>query len=186
MKSSRMYPSCIYHTFNRGNQKQSIFFERENYLFFLRRLGQCVHKYGSLVLCYCLMPNHYHICFKEVVENGISNALSSLQTSYAKAINKRYNRTGHLWEDTFKAVAVESEESLLHLSRYIHLNPVKAGLAAKAEEWEFSSYRDIIGLRNGSLPQKQHILSSFDSPAGYRQFVEEYQDEMKIGRLLLD
>ena len=182
----KIYPGNIYHILNRGNEKQDIFFERENFLFFMRRLRYYVQKFNVLVICYCLMPNHFHLCLKETVKRGISRAMLGLQTSYAKAINKRRGRTGHLWQDTFKYIHIDKDEYLLHLTRYIHLNPVKAGLAKKAEDWEFSSYREYIGLRQGTLPQMDIIGSYFSTAEEYRTFVEEYQEEMMGEKYLLE
>jgi putative transposase len=184
MKTEKIYPGYFYHILNRGNEKQDIFYEAENYLFFLRRLRRYVNKFEVTVVCYCLMP--FHICFKENVEKGISNVMLGLQTSYAKAINKRFKRTGHLWQDTFKHILVDRDEYLLHLSRYIHLNPVKAGIVNKAEDWEFSSYRDFIGMRNGTLPQMDIILSYFNGSTDYKEFVENYQEETLIEQYLLE
>ena len=84
MKNEGIYPGNIYHVLNRGNEQQDIFFDRENYMFFLRRLRKYVHKFEGVVMCYCLMPNHFHICIKENAEKGISNIMLALQTSYAK------------------------------------------------------------------------------------------------------
>jgi len=150
-----------YHILNRGNNKQRIFFVRENYLFFLRRLKAGLQKYGTELICYCLMPNHFHLILKEVIERGISNLMLALQTSYAKAINKRYDRAGHLFQGTFKSIHIDRNEYLLHLSRYIHINPVEAGLLQRPEDWEFSSFRDYIGLRSGTLTKAEIILSQF-------------------------
>lgn len=86
--------------------------------------------------------------------------MMKLSVSYTKAINKRYGRVGSLFQGPFRAVHVDRNEYLLHLSRYIHLNPVTAGLVPQPEEWEFSSYREYIGLRNGTLPEPKIVLSS--------------------------
>ena len=145
----KFVPENYYHVFNRGNEKQTIFFERENFLFFLRRLKNALQKQSTELICYCLMPNHFHLVLKEIIENGISSVMLSLQTSYAKAINKRYNRVGHLFQGPFKHIHIDRDEYLLHLSRYIHINPVEAGLVSKPEAWEFSSFRDYIALRKG-------------------------------------
>ncbi len=104
----------------------------------------------------------------------------SLQTSYAKAINKRYNRVGHLFQGPFKNILVDKNEYLLHLSRYIHINPVIAGLVPNPEDWEFSSFRDYVGLRDGTLPQPEIILSQFSDKGTYWQFVKDYKDESII------
>ena len=104
----------------------------------------------------------------------------SLQTSYAKAINRRYDRVGHLFQGPFKNILVDKNEYLLHLSRYIHINPVIAGLVPNPEDWEFSSFRDYVGLRDGTLPQPETILSQFSDKGTYWQFVKDYKDDSNI------
>ena len=108
--------------------------------------------------------------------------------SYTKAINKRYRRAGSLFQGPFQAVHVDQDAYLMHLSRYIHLNPVQAGLVQRPEDWEYSSYRDYIGLRQGTLPQPDIVLAQFPSVAAYREFVESYveSDKKIIASLALD
>ena len=93
--------------------------------------------------------------------------------AYTNAFNKRYGRIGALFQGRCKARYVGKNEYLLHLSRYIHLNPVTAGLVKKAENWEFSSYRDYLGLRTGSILNPKIVLDQFHFPEEYRDFVEE-------------
>lgn len=112
---------------------------------------------------------------QKAAPKGISDLMLSLQTSYAKAINKRYDRVGHLFQGPFKNILVDKNEYLLHLSRYIYMNPVPAGLAPNPEDWEFSSFRDYVGLRTGTLPQPEIILSQFLDKGSYWQFVKDYQ-----------
>jgi hypothetical protein len=108
--------------------------------------------------------------------------------SYTKAINKHYNRVGSPFQGKFKRKLIDTNAYLLHLSRYIHLNPVEAGLVSCAENWEYSSYREYLGLRNGVLPKGEIVLSQFDNRQAYRKFVEDYRDEDRkaIEHLLLD
>ena len=175
-----------YHIYNRGNKKESIFLGRDNYLFFLRRLQQGIQKRDITVLAYCLMPNHFHLILKESSGHSISELMLSLQTSYSKAINKRTHRVGHLFQGTFKDKCIGKTEYLVHLSRYIHLNPTLAGLVDLPEDWEFSSYRDYIRLRQGTLVEKETILSEFDDAESYRKFVMDYQDALNIQDLILE
>ncbi len=95
---------------------------------------------------------------------------------------------GPLFQGPFKAILVDRDEYLLHLSRYIHCNPVNAGLVNRAEDWAYSSYRDYIGMRNGTLPQPAIVLSQFDSRIAYRKFVEAYTEDSTtiIEHLMLD
>ncbi len=180
-----------YHIYNRGNNRQNIFFEHENYLFFLQRVRKYLLPSGIVVAAHCLMPTHYHLMVgikqtSEVLE--VSTGMMRLSVSYTKAINKRYQRSGVLFQGPFQAVHVDRNEYLLHLSRYIHLNPVTAGLVERPEDWEFSSYCDYIGLRNGTLPEPEIVLSQFPTRSAYQEFVVSYSkgDEERIAHLLLD
>ncbi len=127
-----------YHVYNRGNDRQPIFFERDNQRFFLRQLRTYVVDHAD-VLAYCLMPNHYHLLVR-LTSDGYSSAMHRFGVSYVKAINRRHERVGALFQGRFRAIHVDREEYLVHLSRYIHLNPVVADLVDRPEHWEFSSW----------------------------------------------
>jgi putative transposase len=184
-----------YHLYNRGNNRGPIFFERESYLFFLRRVRRYLLPVLD-VLAYCLMPTHYHFLAHiksqthqttEVAQTGLeglqqefsptSRAMMRFSVSYTKAINNRYDRVGSLFQGAFQAKWIDSVTYLTHLSRYIHLNPVLAGYGAAPEEWEFSSYPEYIGLREGTLPKPESVLAHFPSKEAYRQFIESYASD---------
>jgi putative transposase len=180
-----------YHIYNRGNNGQRVFLEPENYLFFLRRLRRYLrgevqtpetgHPPGSTevlpvgvtLVAYCLLPNHFHLLVR-AHDDELSRRMQRFSISYTKAINERFQRTGALFEGQFQAISVAQDKYLLHLSRYVHLNPARAGLVKRAEDWEFSSYRDYLGLRRGTLPQPDVVLAQFPTPDAYRGFVESY------------
>ena len=110
-----------------------------------------------------------------------------LSVSHTKAINKRYGRVGALFQGAFQAKRVDSDIYLARLSRYIHLNPVLAGYGSSPEEWEFSSYPEYVGLRDGSLPSPDIVLAQFPSREAYQGFVEDYAAEQEqIASLLSD
>jgi putative transposase len=156
----KFLPGHYYHLYNRGNNHQLIFFERENYLYFLRQLRHRLTSDSLDVIAYCLMPNHYHllVCLKT---EDLPGLMQPFVLAYTKAINKRYGRVGSLFQGRYQAIHVDSKAYLLNLSRYIHLNPVKAELVDKPEEWEFSSYPEYTGLRKGTLPKLNVLQSSW-------------------------
>ena len=154
----------IYHVYNRGNNKQPIFYNDENYLYFLRGVQKNISPCCD-ILCWCLMPNHFHFLIyanaHSVVEinddsfrrQQFSQAVKQLLSSYTKAINKQQGFTGSLFQQKTKAICVENKtqfygETAFH---YIHQNPMKAGLVNKMEEWSYSSFKDYVGLRSGKL-----------------------------------
>jgi len=163
-------PGHYYHLYNRGNDRQTIFFERENYLHFLRLIRRYLIEQTLDVVAYCLMPNHYHLLV-QCKTNAVSGAMMRLSVAYTKAMNRRYNRVGVVFQGQFQAIAVDSEEYLYHLTRYIHLNPVKAGMVAHPKDWEFSSYLDYAGLRLGTLPKLEVIRQQLTSEAAYQMFL---------------
>ena len=169
----------FYHIYNRGNNRQNIFFERDNYLHFLHLMREYLAGNGVDILAYCLMPNHYHFLVHLQDEN-LSGAMHRLSVAYTKGINKRFNRSGSLFQGRFQSIHVNDPDYLIHLSRYIHLNPVKAGFVEQAEEWEFSSYSEYAGLRSGTLPKMEHLKLQFQSELG------ELSMDDNLQRLLLD
>ena len=180
------FANGYYHIFNRGNNRQPIFYERENFCYFLRQIRKYFTPDKVEIIAYCLMPNHFHllVCLKS---DNFATLVQPFALSYAKAINKRFNRTGSLFEGPFKSILVDKNEYLLHLSRYIHVNPVIAGLVQHAADWEFSSFREYVGLRNDPLIRHDIVMHQFVAET-YQQFVDEYQPvhSKQISHLLLD
>ena len=166
----KLLPNRIYHVYNRGNQRQTIFFNAENYLFFLKKVRKYWLPYCD-ILCYCLMPNHFHFLIKTnettvqpfqpaaspglICWTNFSWATQQLLTHYTRAIQKQEHFTGSLFTQNTKAKQVSSEWSwedyTLWCFRYILQNPVKAKLVKHTGEWAFSAYLDFAGLRNGTL-----------------------------------
>lgn len=109
-----------------------------------------------------------------------------MMISYSKAVNKDMHRVGPIFQDSFKAKRITTTEQLVHLSRYIHLNPVRAGLVTTPEEWQYSSYQDYIGLREGTMPKMEYVLSDFTDRQEYIGYVETWQDEGKIQEVLFN
>ena len=163
MRKETILPEHYYHIYNRGVNQEPVFFSRANYVFFLQRLRGYFTDAAAHIIAYCLMPNHYHLLVLVKVVDFGHEVMQPFGVSYTKAINKQEARVGPLFQGPFKYRLVQREGYLLHLSRYIHLNPVAAGLVKYPADWEFSSYREYVGLRPGTLPKPEPVLSYFEA-----------------------
>lgn len=132
------------------------------------------------IVCYCLMPNHFHFIVQQNEEGGVSEFISKLTNSYTKYINIKYNRTGHLFQGQFKAVHIETNEQFIHVSRYIHLNPLVGYITTDLTKYPWSSYLEYIGLLNTNICSKDIILGQFESREAYKQFVQDQKDYGKM------
>ncbi len=163
-----------YHIYNRGRNGEAIVFEERNYLFLLQQVKQRTTLMRITVIAYCLMPNHYHFLFRQEGDTSISVLMQRIFNSYTKAINTAYRRSGPLFDGPFKALPVTEETYLLHLCRYIHRNPLEAGLVTHPSQWPYSNYLEWVGLRSGSLVDRKLVQAYFPTPKDYEQFVIEY------------
>lgn len=139
-------------------------------------------------VAYSLMPTHIHLVVVQLKEGGVSSFMKRILGSYTHYFNLKIKRRGPLWESRFKNVLVDTDEQLLHLTRYIHLNPTTAGLTNKPHDWEFSSYREYLGETRDKICDFSGLLAI--ESQSYRNFVEEridYQRQLaKIKKLILD
>jgi len=142
------------------------------------------------IIAYCLMPTHVHLVLKQLEENGISIFMGNILNSYSRYFNTKHKRKGPLWEGRFKNVLVDNDEQLLHLTRYIHLNPATAYLVDKPEDWTMSSYKEYLleANKDNRICEYDDILD-INTPS-YKTFVEDrvsYQRELvSIKKLLLE
>jgi len=191
-----MIPNHFYHIYNRGNNKQKIFFSRENYLYFLRKVK--THFIEHLeIIAYCLMPNHFHFLVyskESIVVESFSNDLKIMLRSYTRAINKQQNKTGSLFAQNTKVKPLAYDENCQRNKinsdnadlyaficfHYIHQNPLKAGLVKKMEDWEMGSYRDYSGFRNGNLCNKHLANELIGIPMVPNEFIEESRNVMLL------
>lgn len=187
----------IYHVLNRGVEERTTFEDKRDYRRFIdsfvyyqksnpparfsfqKRVKKEKSKKDNLVeiLCYCLMPNHFHFLLRQIKEGGISLFISRLTNSYTRYFNIRHQRSGHLFQGPFRVVRIASEEQLLHVSRYIHLNPLVGFLVKDLRNYPYSSYLEYLGLNQGpSVCFSEIILSQFSSSAEYEKFVLDQKD----------
>lgn len=195
-----------YHVYNRGVEKRDIFLKEEDYSVFLHFLKQYlsspqgknthltmtrshlvrprpIHPLHNEInlLAYCLMPNHYHLLLKQKTIDGMTKFLRRLCTSYSLYFNKKYDRVGKLFQGIYKAAFIDRDEYLLHLSRYIHLNPI-LDKVAPCHKYPFSSYQHYLGLKGAKWLKPEEILSFFKTAQktnlkdilSYQSFVEDY------------
>lgn len=145
-------PGQPQHIIQRGNNRSVIFVADEDYQFYLDKLKQACDKYQCDIHAYVLMTNHVHLLMTPHMENGIGKVMQSLGRYYVQYFNYQYQRTGTLWEGRYKATLLDSEQYLLICSRYIELNPVRAGMVKLPEEYLWSSYRaNALGEANKLL-----------------------------------
>ena len=138
------YPGAFYHVINRGNHGEDIFETPRDYKKFLEYLGKAAERFAIIVHAYCLMPNHYHLLL-QTPEANLSAAIQWINVSYAGYYNRKHQRSGHLFQGRFKAFLIDADEYLLPLSRYIHLNPIRAKIATNPAKYAWSSYPAIVG-----------------------------------------
>ena len=171
MRNIKPHPGHFYHIYNRGINHENIFLVGENWGFFLQRIRYYFKPSFADVISYCLMPNHFHLLVLIKVERFGNKVMQPFSVSYTKAVNNQIGRNGPLFQGPYKAQLVNKDSYLLHLTRYIHLNPVSAGLVSNPEKWVYSSYRDYVGIREGTLPVMNIILDQFPNSKAYADFV---------------
>lgn len=178
-----------YHIYNRGVNRQPIFANAGNYLFLLRRAKSFLADYPLSVIAYCLMPNHYHFLLRPEKDSALSRFIQRLFNSYTQAFNRQQDRSGTLFEGRAKSVLVDTDEYALHLCRYIHLNPVRAGLVAHPSKWAYSNYLEWVERRSGTLVDRAFVQGYFPTAADYESFVISEVDlllEQKLQAYYLD
>ena len=187
----------FYHIYNRGVEKRRIFENKRCYKRFIQtiqyyQLEGPKPKFSNFIkyklfnldpkkkiveiISYCLMPNHFHLLLKQVKDGGISEFLRKISDSYTKYFNIKYERVGALLQGPFKAVLIESDEQLLHVSRYIHLNPIASFLIKDLNDYEWSSYKEYSMKTKEEVCSKEVIFNFFKLPGDYQKFVLDQVD----------
>lgn len=175
------FPGALYHVMLRGNAGQDIFFEdADRYRFYLL-LQEGVERYGHRIHAYCLMSNHIHLAI-QVGEVPLSRIMQNIGFRYTRWINWRRNSTGHLFQGRFKAVLVDADSYIVELTRYIHLNPVRAGMVRAPEEYPWSGHRAYLGRETIPWLTTDWVLAQFGASVArarreYLKFVEQGKDD---------
>lgn len=172
------YPGAYYHVISRGNNQEKIYKNDRDKEKFLEYLEKAAERFSIIIHTYCLMSNHYHLLV-ETPEANLSLAMQWINVSYATYFNRKRGRYGHLFQGRFKAILIDADEYLKHLSRYIHLNPVRAKMVSLPAEYQWSSYGAFIG-ENKALRflETSWLMSNFgrtkkEAKRNYQDFVEK-------------
>lgn len=177
-------PDSYYHIYARGASRQEIFREPADYYVFLELFRRYLSPeeikdsagipYAKLnedieLLCYCLMPNHFHLLVYQVNDRAMQRLMRGVMTAYSRYFNKKYNRSGGLFESRYKASRISSDEYLMHITRYIHLNP------KQWRDYTYSSLNLYIKQNDTDWLHEQRILDLFSSRSAYLEFVQDYE-----------
>ena len=184
-----------YHIYNRGINRENIFVEEDNYRYFLELLSHHILPIAD-VYAYCLLPNHFHLLVRIKTEKDLtgfqnlsglprpSQKFSNLFNAYAKAFNKRYNRTGSLFQRPFGRVEVTSDAQLFNLVTYIHRNPERHGLVEDFWDWPYSSYRTLVSGTGDSHLNRAEVMSWFENISNFEQAHQQDVDLERIARFV--
>ncbi|MED4884491.1 transposase [Bacillus smithii] len=173
------YPGAIYHVTARGNRKEAIFRDIVDYRTYLKYLRIVRNRYPFILHSYCLMKNHVHLQL-ETIHDPLHFIMRDFHSEYAMYFNRRYDLVGHVFQGRYKAQLIESDHYFLKVSQYIHLNPVRANLVEKPEDYIWSSYHSYITGKDNPNVDKQKTLYYFTkdrSRITYQQYVEEHMKE---------
>lgn len=167
------FPGALYHLTARGNARASIYFDDRDRRVFLDIVGEVVERYLWRCYAYCLMPNHYHLVV-DTPQPNLSRGMRQLNGLYTQRFNRRHGRVGHVFQGRFKGILVERESHLLELARYVVLNPVRAGMVEKPENYRWSSLLATLGLAPApSWLRPEAVVAPFGTRARYLEFVRQ-------------
>lgn len=170
------FSGALYHVTSRGDRREDIYDDDEDRETFLRILSEVVDRFNWVCHAYCLMSNHYHLVV-ETPDGNLSKGMRQLNGVYTQASNRRHRRNGHLFQGRFKGILVDGDSYLLELTRYVVLNPVRANMVERPEQWPWSSYQAMVGqVLSPPFLDIDGLLLQFDerrqqARARYRQFV---------------
>ncbi len=173
-----IYPGAFYHVTSRGNEQRDVFKSRRDREKFLLYLESATVRYGAVIHAYCLMSNHYHLLL-ETPEGNLSQIMRHINGAYTTYFNIKRKRAGHLFQGRYKAILVEADAYAKELSRYMHLNPVRAMMVARPSEYPWSSYQHYVGTTPRPAWLNTGFILGFFGNQGdkYRTFVEELIDK---------
>ena len=165
-------PGLLYHVMVRGNQRRKTFLNDGDYQAYLTRLSQYRRRYDYTIHAYCLMPNHVHLLV-ESSRQPLAKFMQGLQQSYSQYFNLRHRKSGHVFQGRYKAIVCQQDEYLLQLIRYIHLNPVRAGMVKRPEQYDYSGHGVYLAGKASEAIEPQKVLAVMGGKARYRAFIAD-------------
>jgi putative transposase len=169
-----------YHVLNRGNARRRVFFKDGDYQAFLKALAHACVEVPMRVLAWCLLPNHFHLVLWPHGEQDLSGWMHWLLNTHVRRYHRHYHSSGHLWQGRFKAFAIEHDDHLLAVLRYVERNALRAGLVERAEAWPWSS----LSCRAGEQPRPPYLQDGpVPLPAGWLEWVNEPMSEAELARV---
>ncbi len=169
------FPGAFYHVTSRGNERKNIYKSKRDREKFLEYLGEAHERYGAIIHAYCLMTNHYHLLI-ETPNANLPQIMKHLNSSYTTYFNVTRKRFGHLFQGRYKAFLVYKDDYALELSRYIHLNPVRAAMVESVVEYPWSSYRAFVGKEvSPEWLETDYVHGYFGKRVGVAQAQREYE-----------
>jgi putative transposase len=181
-------PGYPHHLIQRGNNREPLFADEQDYKRMLKYLAEAAERYGVAIHSYVLMSNHFHLLATPDDASGLSGMMQSLGRRYVRVFNNLHGRTGALWEGRYKATVIESERYLIACMAYIELNPVRAGMVTHPADYPWSSYTHQVGIRHDPIVTPHSLYwglgnTPFSREAAYRAVVEAGLTSEQVGNL---
>ena len=183
-KPKNYFINTYHHLYNRGANRNVVFFGNSDYENFLRSLKRYKDKYMIQINCYCLLPNHFHLFVKQLTEEfTIGKFIGDLTNAYTRTINIKYNSSGVLFEGKTKSKLINDESYFLWLCKYILNNPVKVLLVKKPEEWQYSSAKEYFGYKDSEYTYTLEMLSRFSDLNSFKSFINQEENGFDYSNL---
>ena len=170
----------FYHVYNRGNNKQLIFIDNNDYIFFLKKIRKEI-LFEVDILAWCLMPNHFHLMIYTSLEENLDDfnfKFGNMLSSFTQTMNLKYHKTGSLFQQKTKFKLIDKENYPIICFNYIHQNPFHSKLVRKLEDYSYSSLKDYLGLRNGTLCNKKLAYELLDLPECNEKLLKSTYDSI--------
>lgn len=167
----------VYHILNRGNARQTVFGDRADYSSFVALMREARSRYSVRIFAYCLMPNHFHLVVQPKRGEDLSRFMQWLLTSHVRRYHRRRGTSGHVWQGRYKSFLIQQDAYLLIVIRYVERNPIRAGLAGAAADWQWSSHQERINKAGAEVLDPCPV----SLPNDWGEYVDQPLSESELG-----